>query len=212
MTNVRMIQGVLIITVMIAAAACSDDEIVDPGPASGFTITGTIEVAKQINVPEDAELYAVWSVSSGSPDYAIVAGKGVVDLAAGTFSITFDTPPPATALNDFNNPQRDSIPLFGVGYLILSRGLQQDSIMTGAVPPTYGVVAESAVIYIDGDPDRFEAAGHRPWLSAFPKGYGFGKRKVEGENTFDSIIPTGLNSMKLIISDDWKDYKLPNWT
>ena len=175
----------------VALAGCSD--ATDPGDA--VTVSGVIENRNAATIPANARVVVLWGVSSGSPDYSFVFGTGTVS-PGGEFSITFDGPPPAAALNNGT---------LGVGLVLLT---SDQSLGEGQVPSNYGfpgvlgLTEDHSIIYRSGAPGI-------DWAAACPPGYSVGE--VQRSNVgFDSFIRVGLDD--LLVVDVIQNLNPPNWT
>ncbi len=199
------------LTAVLLFSACSDDDPVTPESGNGaFTVTGTVSIKPGMTVPETAKLSAIWSISSGSPDYAYVFGRGSVDLSTMTFSITFDATPPPLALNDYSS---HGAPSLGVGYIALAdfTTLEPHMLTETESKSVYGAVMNMGVIYIGGDPAKFNTGSEILWPAAFVNGYAMGEGKETSE-MFDIFVRTTATSFVLRITDDQSEFKFPNWT
>lgn len=204
----------LAVCLLCVFVACDKDEDtpVNPSPTGSLTITGTVQFKKNISVPSSAILSGVWVVSSGSPDYAYMFGRGTVNFGAGTFSITFDNPPPTEALNSYA-PSRDLPPL-GVGVIVLGdfASATPHKMADDEGQQFYGAVSNIGIIYIGGDPAKYnDTSSSTDWPKDFPSGYGVGEG-VDMEQTFDIFVPIPLRSFILTITDDPADITFPDWT
>ena len=178
-----------------ALAGCSD------GTAPGrFVATGHIQNNTQAAIPANARLLAVWSVSSGSPDYAYVFGEGTIDRITGTFRSQFEEPPPVEALN---------VRALGVGFLIATtdQSLKNGDVITAPMTGVIGITGQHAVIFVGS---LQEALQFRTWAADFETGYGAGVGvKVPGD--FDKFAPVSPSSLQLIL-DDPANIEVVNWT
>ena len=82
----------------LAMVGCSENPT-EPNNDLPYTISGTLVDRTSKPVPGSTRVVVAWVVSSGSPDYTYVYGEGTLQEQVGTFSLTFDAPPPAAALN-----------------------------------------------------------------------------------------------------------------
>ena len=105
---------------LLAALSTSCNET-PSGLSTPVTVSGTIENLNGATIPANARVLVVWTVSATSPEYSYVFGSGTIDTG-GSFSITFDGPPPSDALNAGQ---------LGVGLVILTT---DQSLGTGKVP------------------------------------------------------------------------------
>jgi hypothetical protein len=186
--------------VIALAAACNDGT----GPTAGFVITGHLQNNTQAAIPAEARLVAVWSVSSGTPDYGYVFGEGTINRVTGTFRIRFDQPPPADALNASE---------LGVALIILTtdQSLADGDIINNASPLNglLGVTGQHAVIFVR----NHEAARQlRDWVVLFDTGYSVGVGvKAPAGAVFDTFQPASPSSPLLIV-DDLANLDVVNWT
>ena len=199
----------------LARLGCSDG---NPGSPvqSGYTITGSLVFKKDITLPQGAEVVGLWLVSSGSPDYMYVYGRGTIDAAKKTFNITFDQAPPRPALNCYPLLQ-DSVYL-GVGAICIVQksGFQGklsgdvEHMETGPTGKLLGVVNNMGLIFESGD---YSGVDSTAWPRLFPAGYcmGRGVSPKPGKifDTFEPISPAGL---QMVVSDDIQDFEFTNWT
>ena len=174
---------------------CSDSG----GPTEGFVVTGTIQNNTGAPVPANIRLLVAWVVTSDDPDRSYVFGEGTIDLAAGTFRIQLDDPPPAAALN-----------LGGLGVGIIFATTNQavgNGFDIGRSPPgqLIGAAGRHGIIFI-GD----QAIQDPQWATQFNSGYGVGVG-VDVENDFDRFEPAAASSVVLII-DDLANIDFVNWT
>jgi hypothetical protein len=176
----------------VALAGCSD--ATDPGEP--VTVSGIIENRNAATIPANARVVVLWNVSFASPDYSFVFGTGTVS-PGGEFSITFDGPPPAAALNNGT---------LGVGLVLLT---SDQSLAEGQLPSNYsfpgllGVTEDYSIIYRSGAPGL-------DWAAAFPQGYGVGEVQRASVG-FDSFIRVGVDDLRLVV-DEIQNLNPPNWT
>jgi len=178
-----------------SVAGCSD------GTApSGFVVTGQIQNHTQAAIPSDARLIGVWTVSSGTPDYAYVFGEGTINRQTGTFRIVFDAPPPAEALNNG---------ALGVGFLVATtdQSVKNGDIIGAALNGFIGITAQHAVIFVGNLPVALQFRG---WAADFESGYGAGVG-VPVPGDFDKFAPVSRSSLQLIL-DDLANIQIVNWT
>src|SRR5690349_12176185 len=101
-----------ILITVLALAGCGDDAATQPdaaetidapavtidAPTGGpFTATGTVVATGGATVPATGHVMAMWTVSSGSPDYIYKFGDGTATGA--THTLSFPSLPPTAALN-----------------------------------------------------------------------------------------------------------------
>ena len=182
----------LVMLVGVSLAGCSD--ATDPGDA--VTVSGVIENRNAAAIPANARVVVLWTVSFGSPDYSFVFGTGTVS-PGGQFSITFDGPPPAAALNNGT---------LGVGLVLLT---SDQSLTEGQLPSNYsfpgllGFSEDHSIIYRSGTTGI-------DWANGFPADYSVGE--VQRSNVgFDSFMPVGLDDLRVVV-DVIQNLNPPNWT
>jgi hypothetical protein len=206
--------GLLFTGVLLLIAGCGDedDPVTPKVDYPTITVTGTVQVKPGLQVPEGSLLTAVWSVDS-SPDYAYVFGKGTVNTADMTFSITFDTPPQQA----LNIPSAENggagIPPLGVGYICLGDFTSNEPHMLGEDEmdgTVLGAVSNIGVIYVGGAPSLYAQFPSLTWPAAFRSGYSLGEGQETGE-MHDIFVPTSASSFVLTVTDDPSDLTFPNW-
>ena len=171
------------------------------GSSAGFDVDGKIVAAAGKTVPASASVKTIWSVSSGSPDYAYAYGDGTSSNA--TFSTNFPMDPPAEALN---------ADIVGVGILVL---------YTEGMTPADGKLASEAEIFANA----IGAAGQYAvifkvkddplapaWVKDFPAGYSCAKGvPAPSGGTFDSFAPVDCAEVEITV-DDLNNIEFVNWT
>jgi len=178
-------------------AGCGDSS----GPSQGFVVTGTIQNNTQTPIPSNARLVVAWVVSSTSPDYTYVFGRGTLDPSAGTFRIRLDQAPPSAALNDG---------ALGVGIIVATTNQSlRDGDDLSSIPETelIGAAGQYGIISVT-NPEQ--AALYRGWAAQFETGYGVGVG-VQVPAEFDRFEPASPSSVVLII-DDLQNIAFVNWT
>lgn len=174
------------------------------GPTDGFVVTGRLQNNKQAAIPAEARLVAVWSVSSGTPDYGYVFGEGTINRVTGTFRLRFDQPPPLQALNAGE---------LGVAFIVATtdQSLREGDIITSSSPLNglIGITGQHAVIFVRSH----DGAGQvRDWVALFDTGYSVGVGvKAPAGAVFDTFEPASQSSPRLII-DDPANIEVVNWT
>jgi hypothetical protein len=198
----------LLLLAMIASlaivAACSE-ETTGPTDNTGlYTISGKLRFDSARAIPANAHVYALFNVSSGSPDYLYVFGRGTVNMADSTFKLTFTQTPPAEALNSYG---------LGVGAItIFTTDLADGKIPQESLDTledyNIGLAEDYAVIYLSKSPDS--VALGRQWAKNFQTGFNTGKgvRKDQG---FDEFEPTQPNLIEIVI-DAFRNLEWVNWT
>jgi len=198
----RLRVSALLASVVLASTACGDSPVGTGEGKLPFTVSGPLDNRTAAPVPEGARAVVLWVVSSGSPDYAYVYGAGTVDRATNRFTVTFDAPPPAEALN-----QPDGL---GVGIVLLTTDA---TLAEGRWPADYdmakivGLSGQHAVIYLSGDPAKEPVA----WLRAFRRGFNVGEGITIPGSTFDGFAPVSADAVRLIV-DDLDNIDVVNWT
>ena len=197
-----MIKPKLYFTVLLAFLFLSCESTTEPKKETDtFTVAGTIENTKGITLTDDMGIYVMWSVTSGSPDYTYVWGKGSFDKNKMTFKVELPLIPPEEALNNKT---------IGVGQVFL---LKDKSLQEGKLPLQYdrnkfvGATGWYAIIYKKNDSTDSEI----DWLPLFDKGFNIGVG-VEGSGTFDSFKPIEQGEKMKLIIDDLLKVKFVNWT
>jgi len=170
------------------------------GPAASLLVTGQIQNNTGAPIPAGARVVVVWTVSSGSPDYAYVFGAGTIDPATGTFRIEFDQTPPVEALN---------VGALGVGFVVATTNqtLKDGDIITNSMPEVIGITGQHAVIYLKSQQD---AMTFRDWVAEFSTGYSVGVG-VPVQGSFDKFVPVSPSAAVLIL-DDLANIDIVNWT
>ena len=150
-----------------------------------------------------SDVIAVWSVSTGSPDYLFVFGRGKVNGDSVTLDIT--TSPPAEALNK------------SLGIAVLIVVPPGTSLPDGKLSPDQAealenvassISARHAIIY-RADQAQVTRAG---WENAFPQGYACGECVPHPEDAgpFDSFKTTDCSAIRLQPMSSKTD--ICNWT
>lgn len=208
----------LITAVLVAVlSACGSD---DPGSSSVSANAMSLALKLDKAPPSASDAVVVWSVSSGSPDYAYLWGKAAVNDT--TSRLELKTRPPAEAINSYG---------LGVGIVVIAP--RSDQLHEGKqTDPDEGVLGQAfaaserhAIIYVDHEraeawiamktagatPDEVKRA-HEHWLFDFPNGYACGEgRDAPAGETFDSYVPVDCDELK-IRSGSLDDLEFPNWT
>lgn len=186
----------------IPCVACSGDGTGDgalpDGPVSG-SVTGS-------QIPHEAKAVVIWSVTSGSPDYAYKFGEGASRDAK--FSVNFDGQIPAEAINSYG---------VGVGLIALvpPATTLPDGKLDGAhdgnpsskeLTPL-GITSQYAIIY------KTDTAKDFKWSTSFPAGLSCGVcvPAPEGE-VFDSFEPIDCDKLKIETASDPTSIHSCNWT
>jgi hypothetical protein len=206
MPSVSLGRTALAALFLLAAPACDDDasETPDAGPpdaGSGFAAGGSLTPGPGKQVPENAKVVVLWSVSSGSPDYLYKFGEGT--SSGVTFALPLPTPPPAEALNRAE---------LGVGLVLLmpTDFSQADGRVTDEdvfVDALIGAAGQYAIIY------KANAQVAEPgWTSLFPVGYSCGKGvEAPAGSSHDTFEPVSCASISITV-DDAGNIDFVNWT
>lgn len=168
-----------------------------------YTISGTLNPAKEITVPGNTRVLVLWMVLPDSAGYDYIFGEGTVNFENYAFTINFDGPPPPEALNKINDTT------FGVGFVILTGNQKLDGKIDRKNFPAdeiIGISANYAVIYVDGS---FENVPNTGWINNFGQGYSVGQG-VDMPEGFDEFKPVAPNKIQIII-DDFKNIKFLNF-
>lgn len=198
--------GFIVFTVLVATLS-SCDSASDGGAAPLYTLNGTVRNDQSIPLTADVKLYAIWSVSSGSPDYSYAFGVGNINATSKTFTLTFSAPPPAQALNSNE---------LGIAYLIatsfpITEGIIDEDTLFADSTVFFGAVNDAAIVYVNGSPDT--ANYNRDWVKehGFHSGFNFGKGWYNPGPGFDGFTPYN-GPVELLISRAPSDFTFPNWT
>ena len=185
----------------LALAACGDSptgtEIELP-----YVVSGPLDNRTGAPIPDGARVVVMWGVSSGSPDYSYVYGHGSIDRTTNRFTVTFDAPPPAEALNQ--------PPGVGVGLVLVTT---DPSLTDGRLPGNWdtskiiGASGQHSVIYLAGSPAQLPAG----WLRSFHRGYNVGEGMTIPNSSFDGFAPVAADALKVIV-DDLANIDFVNWT
>ena len=174
-----------------------------PNPFS-YTISGTLNPARETTIPRKTRALVMWLVSEGE-DHGYIFGEGKLDFERYRFSIHFDEPPPAEALNAVDESS------LGMGFVILTSNqklggrIDGDALASGDL---IGISANHAVIFIDGD---FKSLEKPDWFKSFNQGYNVGRGlDLPEPATFDIFQPVSPDSMQIII-DDPRNIKMLNF-
>ena len=133
--------------------SCGDDPTSVTLP---ITVSGVLAGPNAASVPPNARILVVWGVTAGE-DYAYIFGSGTVGTD-GRFTITFNSEPPAEALNNGR---------LGVGLLLLTtdQTLGEGRVPDGTPPPAIlGLSEDHSVIFAKGTQTQID------WAADFPNG------------------------------------------
>jgi hypothetical protein len=157
-------------------------------------------------------LFGLWSVSSGSPDYIYMFGQG--EASGDAFTMTFDGPPPAEAINSY-----------GVGVAVIG-GLASESTPLASgrceedclgfpgrqakmgVPFADAFADRYAVIWVDASKD-FSNPKLPDWMRNAPKGYSCVKGVPSTNDGFDGFEQ--VDCAQVVLRVDMK-FEFVNWT
>lgn len=148
--------------------------------------------------PSTGDAVVLWTISSGSPDYEYVAGRG--SLTSTGFEVALPSAMPDEALNSY-----------GVGVGIVLAFAEAGAPADGRVPDAFdetsviGATPNYAIIYVAPDADNT-----LEWANQFPTGFSCGVG-VEGSGTFDSFEPVSCDLVELEIGDV-SSFDFVNWT
>ena len=202
----------LILILASLAGACGDDSSTNSSTnKERFTLTGKLRFDREEVIPPDAKvmvLWDVWKLESNTPDYWHYFGEGKVNMADSTFSVVFDTPPPALALN------RGGI---GVGLILLTRDLhllqgpleksQLDLFDEGLI----GGVDDQGLVYVRTTADS--ATDYIPWINGFTQGFTIaqGIRAPEHSLQKDRFVPIAAGEVPILKIDLPKNLDRIRW-
>lgn len=180
----------------MAIAGCASDS------SETGAIDGSLRASVGHTVPDSGNVYVVWTVSSGSPDYHYAFGSGT--STADRFVLPLGAPPPAEALN---------VGELGVGMVLLvpdgvtlSEGIVADSAEDDLAHALLGASPRHAIIY------RASSTSHLDWDGAFPVGeYSCGQAVERPTETFDAFEPVDCSEVIIEVGDP-DDMDFVNWT
>lgn len=195
MTAIRLGLFSLLCSAM-ALVGCASD------PSAPGSIGGSLRASVGHTVPESANVYVVWTVSSSSPDYQYAFGSGT--STGGRFVLPLGAPPPAEALN---------MGELGVGLIVLvpegttlSEGILEDAAEEEFEGAMLGASPRHAIIY------RASATSHLDWDASFPVGeYSCGQAVERPTETFDAFEPVDCSEVIIEVGDP-DDMDFANWT
>ena len=171
-----------------------------------FKVSGPLNFRKHIQLPENARVLVVWSVTAGYPDYSYVFGEGTIDINNNSFEIEFDKLPPPESLNWYDSG------VLGVGTVIITTN---QALKTGSMLPEsfsesdiLGASGQYSIIYVNGN---FETLGGLNWCNQFNQGYSAGKGIVIPNSAFDGFEPINQTTIEIIM-DDLENILFVNWT
>ena len=196
-----LLRHVVIASGLAAVAGCTQ-ELTTPGGGEQITVSGTLANKTNKPLPGGTRVLVAWEVVSGSPDYTYVFGEGTIQETRNSFTIDFDGPPPAEALNSFG---------LGVGIIFLttSTSLKEGSdVQRLAESEIIGAAGQHAVIYLKREPT--ELGVNAGWAGRFKRGYNVG-RGIDLPGTFDGFEPVSPSSVEVIV-DAIRNIGFVNWT
>jgi photosystem II stability/assembly factor-like uncharacterized protein len=171
-----------------------------------FRASGTLNYRKQIQLPENARIMVLWSVTAVDPDYGYVFGEGTMNFNNNSFNLVFDEPPPSEALNWVGSSA------LGVGIVIITA---DQTLKSGnKLPESFstadilGAAGQYGIIYVNGSFEMLEKGG---WFNEFNQGYSAGKGVDIPDTVFDGFEPIDPATIKIII-DDLENIEFVNWT
>ncbi len=193
--------AVLLILSITLLSSCSKDEAT-PDPL--FTVSGTFDFQKATTIPDDAKVYAIWSVSEGD-DYEYVYGEGTLNDDKSSYTISFDEVPPTNALN-YNG--------LGVGIVVVTDGtVLAEGVIDDAIDPfdvLLGAATKQAIIYKTENAEN--ARSIFPWLDRFSDGFKVGTGVPATDNeTYDTFAPSSNSTIEVEIND-FENLEFVNWT
>ena len=204
-----------ILTLVVLAAACGDDETTTVASETQLLFSALVQPAADSD--NDSELFMAWSVTSGSPDYLYAWGRAT--LGQNSFSLALDRRPPVEAVNGYG---------VGVGHVVAVAQAPDDGVVAderSLQAAVKGVTAQHAIIYVDralvdamtsevmaGDDEALRSEWNEFWVFDFPPGYSCGEG-VEHEpgKRFDTFRPVDCSRMQLM----WgklDELDVVNWT
>jgi hypothetical protein len=195
--------GLFAVLIASLCSGCSGDPEKavpgDGGPDSGNGGTSVNGLVAGDHVPEGAKAVVVWSISSGSPDYAFKYGEG--SSSGSKFTVTLSADPPAEAINSYG---------VGVGVVALvpASATVPEGKVTGEQLELLGLSASYAVIW------KAEAAsGVNGWMKTFPSGFACGRcvPAPSGES-FDSFTQVDCSQVQIDAPSDLNTLHSCNWT
>ena len=185
----------LLLTSLLALGCEESGSIGTDGLISAVTST-----ADGSAPPTSGDTIVVWTISSGSPDYEYVAGRG--SLTSTGFEIGLPSTMPAEGVNSYG---------VGVGIVVAfeaGAALEDGHVSSGFAFDSAGVIGATpnyAIIYVAPD-----ASGAPEWAGEFPTGFSCGVG-VEGSGSFDSFEPVSCDLVELRIGD-LRTFDFVNWT
>jgi hypothetical protein len=174
-----LLTSLALAAVLVACGGADDSASTGGGGAGGGVFSATM--ADETSTPANgSKVVVIWSVSSGSPDYAYSFGQGGQN--GGQVSIAFPSVPPPEALNREN---------LGVGLIALvdanldiPAGKLSGKIDARAIR---AISADHAIIY-RGKNEPYTRGG---WDASFPSGFACGKcvpKPADATTPFDSFV------------------------
>ncbi len=165
-------------------------------------VAGVVKSASSI--PPAAELGVVWTVSSGSPDYNILAGTGA--LTSDGFAVEIGE---TLNLGDSLAEEALNDGELGVGVIIaMAPGtLPAEGRLDERPEGLLGATPRYAIIF-----RKTDGPGTLPWAELFPAGFSCGVGvDAEDESLFDSFTPVDCREVELEFGDI-DSFDFVNWT
>jgi len=169
-------------------------------------VTGAVTVQPGYSLPGAGDVFAVWTVSSGSPDYLYVSGSG--QLTEAGFELELPATLPDEAINSYG---------VGVGLIyalpsayVPPPGRLDETLAPDRLAPSFiGITPRYAVIYRKPGATPPSPAS---WMEAFPEGYscGVGVPAIAGD-IFDTYAPVDCSMVELVVGDP-STFDFVNWT
>jgi hypothetical protein len=178
----------------LTAVACSEGNGSSTDFSTDFSVSGSVTGS---TVPTGAKAVVIWTVSSGSPDYAYKFGEGPTTDTR--FTVTFSDSPPTEAINSY-----------GLGIGVVGLVAEGTEIPTGRIDvgerEFLGVTPRHAVIW------RSASANDLSWSTAFPRGFSCGQCvPASPDETFDAFAPVDCSQVQ-IQAAALEQVELCNWT
>ena len=207
----------LIFSLITMFSCAEDDDNNDTNNTDGnsFSISGTLDIKEDFEIPEGAVLKCFWHVINDDlePD-GYVWNDGEFDKETGTFSIYFENIPKYETIyrSRISKDNSDSIGI-GIAYIVLLsedvEGYLYREDRESFESKIIGLISDRAVIYKENS----NTADFLDWFNNLSVGYNMCKGKYNEEESFDDwIITDDKDSLILIVNPDDDDFEFPNWT
>ena len=202
----------LIAIAIASLPSCSDKLLPDDSEddtSDSFAMTGSVRFNEPL--PEGARLLVVWDLPFGDEGHLFAYGEGVIDQSDSTFRVEFAGPPIPGAINW---EAYDTLG-FGVGYIMITT--DPEAISGRKLPEsfgqsshdTHGVISNTAIVYIAGNPEHFDHPKCREqWLRVFRSGFNVGTGFDFG---CEGFTPAPWEEHILIVAPEPGDVVFPNW-